>query len=178
VSDAKPPYWEIHIRPMFRLLDHEHMVGDSVDPERRVDLHSYDQVSKRAADILGALNDQFMPPLDEGGPWPSEWVALFARWVEKKCPRLARGNATWTAARSAKTVLLTAVVKLPNAGDQTWIEPLAGSGPARRFVLYREALNAGQPATVTRSITFPFVEGVDYVIVEDAGGEKRIPIAK
>ncbi len=175
-SDTKPPYWEIHIRPMFRLLDQEHMVGDSVRPEGRVDLYSYDQVSKRATDILGALQDDFMPPPDEGGPWPREWVALFARWVEKKCPRLARGKASWSAVRSGRTVLLTAEVSLPNGGDQTWIEPVSGNSPARRFVLYREPSGAGDPSTVSRATSFPSTDGVDHVIVEDAEGERRIPI--
>jgi hypothetical protein len=175
-DDIKPPYWEIHIRPMFRLLDQEHMIGDSVRPEGRVDLYSYDQVSKRATDILGALQDNFMPPGDEGGPWPPEWVALFARWVEKECKRLARGKATWTAVRSGGTVLLTAEVSLPNGGDQTWIEPVAANGPARRFVLYREPSATGEPSTVSRSISFRSAGGADYVIVEDAEGERRVPI--
>jgi hypothetical protein len=173
-NGAKPPYWELHIRPMFRLLDQEHMIGDTVRPEARVNLYDYDQVSKRAADILGALQDDFMPPGDEGGPWPAEWVALFARWVEKKCPRLARGQASWTAVRDGNSVTLTAVVKLPRAGDQTWIEPIAAQGP--RFVLYLEPAGAGQPVTVTRIITFKDATGINYVLVEDAGGEKRVPI--
>jgi hypothetical protein len=175
-NGAKPPYWELHIRPMFRLLDQEHMIGDTVRPEGRVNLYDYDQVSQRATDILGALQDNFMPPSDEGGPWPAEWVALFARWVEKKCPRLARGQASWTAVRDGNNVTLTAVVKLPRGGDQTWIEPIATRGPAHRFVLYLEPIGAGQPVTVSRVTTFKEETGINYVLVEDAEGERRVPI--
>jgi len=119
-----------------------------------------------------------MPPGDEGGPWPAEWVAVFKRWVEKQCPRLDRGDATWVATRSGPTVTLTATVKLPKGGDQTWIEPLPYVGTAPRFVLYREAVGKGAPVTVTRNARFEAAPGLDFVIVEDAGGEKKVPIPR
>jgi len=47
--------------------------------------------------------------------------------------------------RDGNDVTLTAVVKVPRGGDQTWIEPVAAQGPAHRFVLYLEPAGAAGP---------------------------------
>jgi hypothetical protein len=49
---------------------------------------SYDQVKAQAARILSRLKneDDPMPPADEGGPWPQEWITLFERWITEGFP--------------------------------------------------------------------------------------------
>jgi len=36
-------------------------------------------------DILKSLKGlegrSVMPPIEDGGPWPEEWIALFERWI-------------------------------------------------------------------------------------------------
>lgn len=43
------------------------------------DLSSYDDVSDNADAILGRLRSGSMP---KDGPWPTDRVDLFARWIE------------------------------------------------------------------------------------------------
>lgn len=70
----RTPVFELHIRPLFRMTDHEHM-------RVQVDLWDYDQVTNNAERILGHLKAEddrpLMPPLGSGGPWPEEWVRLY-----------------------------------------------------------------------------------------------------
>src|ERR1041385_1294724 len=82
---AVTPYWEIHIRPMFRLIDHDHMTSF-------FDLFDYDAVVQNADDIVDAVSGGAMPPSSTGGPWPEEWVALFTRWRDAHCPRLGSAS--------------------------------------------------------------------------------------
>jgi hypothetical protein len=54
-----------------------------------VDLGTYDGVKANAGDILErvkARDAQMMPPQEDGGPWPDEWIALFERWMTEKYP--------------------------------------------------------------------------------------------
>jgi hypothetical protein len=71
---------------MFRDLDVQHMghVGPS-----SIDLTNYDAVKAKAATILTKLKDSDdpMPPTDDGGPWPEEWIALFERWIAEGTPK-------------------------------------------------------------------------------------------
>ena len=70
----RTPQWELHIRPMFNLMDNDHMGY----------LHDVDEVWSRRHQILGRLKARpgSMPPPTEHGPWPNEWTALFERWIE------------------------------------------------------------------------------------------------
>jgi hypothetical protein len=64
---------------MFSEMDVKHMKG-------AFDLSKYADVVKFAKPILARLKGvgAVMPPPPEG-PWPEEWIALFARWVEEGC---------------------------------------------------------------------------------------------
>src|SRR5919198_6513959 len=81
-EDQRPPVFELHIRPMFRLLDREHM-RTLVQPA--IDLWELEQVWKKRDVIRGRLRgegSQNMPGLPVGGPWPAEWIELFERWTQ------------------------------------------------------------------------------------------------
>jgi hypothetical protein len=77
----RPASYALHIKPLFRPLDIGHMDGFGVD------LGTYDGVKTNAAAILQSLKDKDapMPPAEDGGPWPDEWVALFERWIAEGC---------------------------------------------------------------------------------------------
>lgn len=80
-AQQRPPVFELHIRPMFRLLDREHMTTLVTPP---IDLWNLDAVWAERDDILMRLRgegSQNMPGTQVGGPWPDEWIALFERWV-------------------------------------------------------------------------------------------------
>lgn len=59
------------IRPLFREHDIDAM-------RRHVKLDSYADVSARAEDILGRLEEGDMPC---DGAWPDEQIALFRKWI-------------------------------------------------------------------------------------------------
>ena len=74
--------FRLHIRPLFRDLDVEHM-------RPYVDLTDYIDVKAQSKEILKRLKGEktLMPPIDNDGPWPEEWIALFARWRAEGMPK-------------------------------------------------------------------------------------------
>src|SRR6267154_2145665 len=80
-AQQRPPVFELHIRPMFRLLEREHMTT-LLTPG--IDLWDLDAVWAKRNLILGRLRAeglQTMPGAQVGGPWPAEWISLFERWA-------------------------------------------------------------------------------------------------
>jgi hypothetical protein len=81
-QEQRPPVFELHIRPMLRLLDREHMLT-LIEPG--FDLWELGKVWEMRNDILLRLRgegSQNMPGLQVGGPWPTEWIDLFERWTQ------------------------------------------------------------------------------------------------
>jgi hypothetical protein len=68
--------FEEHIKPLFRERDRESM-------RSAFDLWSYDDVSRHADAILGAVKTGSMPC---DGAWAPEQVALLERWVASGKP--------------------------------------------------------------------------------------------
>ena len=87
----RKPVFEMHIRPLFRLLDRQHMILNS-----GLDLWDYDAVKRKSDQILikvKGTGDTTMPTKDTGGAWPPEWVSLFDRWIQGGFRRLSLGTA-------------------------------------------------------------------------------------
>lgn len=81
-SSERPPVFELHIRPMFRLLDREHMLtlfGAGVD---LWDLEPVWQLRNKILVRLRLETESNMLGLGVGGPWPQEWIDLFERWTQ------------------------------------------------------------------------------------------------
>ena len=80
---AVVPSFSNHISLMFRSIDTRHMAF-------RFDLADYDEVKRFSEDILKSLKGlegrRVMPPIEDGGPWPEEWIALFERWITEGHP--------------------------------------------------------------------------------------------
>ena len=73
----RPTSFALHIGVMF------------TDAQRRcmspyLDLSSFDEVKANAEAIYARVRDGSMPA-DDTAPWPSEWVALFRRWIDEGC---------------------------------------------------------------------------------------------
>ena len=76
----------LHIVHMFRPTDIEKM-----QQLTGIDLESYDEVKGLADKIIdrisrGENETGLMPPKDNGGPWPQEWIDLFKRWKDEGFP--------------------------------------------------------------------------------------------
>jgi len=127
----RTPFFEIHILPMFRLTDRDHM-------SFALDLHDYDAVAENAGDILERLEDGDMPPPGASGPWPEEWIALFKRWSETGKKRLELGTAEWAFAASAAAVTITATGTYPAPDFTGWIQLESETDTTKTYILYYE----------------------------------------
>lgn len=178
-ASPRVPRFELHIRPLFRLMDRDAMSW-SFDP------WSYEQVKAKARAILArvSLDPQqhgLMPPLAQGGPWPPEWVSLFQRWVEAGYPRLEPGAGRYTAQLSDDTLTLTATGEFPSSGYRAWFDRQPSPAGTREYIFYFEppagaALPAIEPFEVRQEDLVS--EPVSRVVVVDAQGRHEIPVRR
>jgi hypothetical protein len=183
-AEDRPPIFELHIRPMFRLLDREHM-------SRWVqlfDLWDLDAVWAQRDEILARVRDVGDMPGDRyGGPWPVEWITLFERWV-------ATGTATTAGHHlvvakpegpyrvqsvGAEKRRLTAAVTAPTEGCRAWFECDAVKPGVREYSLYLEPAFPSPPADPTPLQALEgFVKGdATTLVIHDADGTHEVPVS-
>jgi hypothetical protein len=176
------PVYELHIRPMFRLLDRQHMLRVKSD----LDLWDYDAVKLYAGRIpqrIGGANPT-MPTQATGGPWPSEWVALFNRWVAGGCRRLLPGaGKNYTLKKAAGgTYTLSCKVDIPDTPDgdsAAWLETVSPGPVGSVYQLYVYPGDSVPPPTATVEIACE-EHGIDAptamagVTVVDANGAHAV----
>ncbi|MFC8918572.1 hypothetical protein ACGF5F_05175 [Streptomyces sp. NPDC047821] len=164
----RTPVFELHIRPMFRATDRDHM-------RFAVDLWDYDAVVAQGGDILDRLEED-MPPVATGGPWPEEWIALFRRWHEGARKRLELGTATYDLTRTATRVEVSATGTFPAAGYEGWLQLDSETDTAKTYVLYFEPPDtpqAGTPSPFTAEETYRATD-TRTVFVRDATGVQQL----
>ncbi|SYX86340.1 hypothetical protein [Paenibacillus alvei] len=127
----RTPVFELHIRPMIRAIDREHM-------RFAFDLWDYDQIVQHADDVAARVAVD-MPPTNSGGPWPDEWVQLFRRWMTTGFKRLELGSAQYTWNQSTTAVTLQATGTYPAAGYKGWLQLESETDTEKTYVLYFEA---------------------------------------
>jgi hypothetical protein len=178
------PVFELHVLPMFRLIDRQHMLRVNSD----LDLLDYDSVKKNADTILSFVdgNPPTMPPRAAGGLWPSEWKALFARWIAGGHRRLSLGTGQdyKLAIGAGNTHQLSGTVAVPKAQDAAaWFDIVSIDPAARTYRLYVFAGETVPPPAETKNLNVR--ERVDAaaaangVTVIDAAGSHHItePVA-
>jgi hypothetical protein len=141
----RTPVFELHILPMIRATDREHM-------RFSFDLWDYDQLVEHAAQVetrLTASGVSMMPPAADGGPWPDEWVELFRRWRDSGFKRLKLGAADYTFGETGTPPIATvqATGTYPEAGYNAWLQIESETNLEKTYVLYFEAPDT--PATGT-----------------------------
>ncbi len=157
---------------MFRAVDREHM-------RFAFDLWDYDQVRDSADAILARLQTD-MPPEDTGGPWPEEWVRLFARWRDTGFRRLQLGTAEYALTQAATTITIRATGTFPAAGFRGWLEPESETETARTYVLYFEppaSPVAGDPESFSFRARYP-ASDTRPVLVRDGDGVHEVRVAQ
>ena len=184
--------FELHIRPLFRSLDREHMSFKinlwkylDAPPAQRVPF--YQRVLAKLKETDPAA---LMPPPNEGGPWPQEWLDLFERWVQDGAARLDRAAADpaqFKAVRDSTsgTVDLSAAGQKPSSGHVVWIERnydperLYNEYHPNEFILYQEqrmpAAATPVPFAVDDFFDVPAV--ATTVTIVDANGPHVVNIA-
>jgi hypothetical protein len=169
------PVFELHIRPLFRATDREHMCFNR-DP-CHLDLWDYDTVKRRADDILDNLEAQSMPPPESGGPWPDEWIQLFRRWKDTGFKRLELGTAQYTFNQTATTMVIQATGTFPTAGYRAWLQIEAETDTSKTYVLYfwpPDASEAGSPEDFTVRERYRAAHAAQSVFIHDATGVQQI----
>jgi len=174
MADDRVPIFELHILPMFRWIDREHMA------RRGLDLTNYDVV-KAKADIIHRMltNDDLpMPTRVSGGPWPKEWIALFERWmVDFRRLSLATG-VNYQLSKSGGNYRLSCDVVLPDEDARCWLELREQSMAKLVFQLVLEP-TVGAPPTpfplqVRETIIGPL--SLTAVHVVDQAGEHAVAV--
>jgi hypothetical protein len=189
---VRPAMFELHIRPMFRTLDREHMsftlnLWQYFDAPAPRQLQFYQLILNRLkAPDPGVV----MPPPNEGGPWPAEWIALFERWINEGMRRLDRATVDTTrlsAARdpASQSVSITGQGTKPSAGYVVWIE--RSYDPNRmyaeylpdEFVVYQEQRTSFvmSPTRFSFQDYFEVPQGVTQLAVIDAVGRHTVRIS-
>lgn len=177
-NDRKPQF-ELHIRPMIRLLDFEKMKSIT-----GTDLWDYQSVVDKAEIILRHLRAD-MPPESYGGLWPREWVAVFERWMNTECSRLDLGvwDTPLSATRVGGTVTLLGTTQLPHETYNAWLQPELVDGQWRQFWLYWQPpeeqpeppLNPRQEL-IEEIVTLPTT--VTEITIHDLDGTHQLSIAE
>jgi len=171
----RSPVFELHILPMFRQIDRLHMLRVNAN----LDLLDYDSVKASADMIISFATGAhpLMPPAASGGPWPSEWMALFTRWKAGGFRRLAVGTGQnfKLAIGAGNTHQLSCVVAVPNAPDaKAWFD-VVDPGPATatyRVVIFQGEANPPPVATNNINISErvdPAAAANGVTVIDSAG---------
>jgi hypothetical protein len=162
------PRFELHIRPLFRALDREHM-------RSMLDLWRYEDVAGHVDSILSRVAVD-MPTLSTGGPWPEEWVTLLRRWRDEGLKRLELGVATYSLSRVGARFLLTAQGGYPAGGYRGWLELEEGSATERRYTLYFDAPDTadGNPGQLFTFRERYAATDPRKVVVRDSSGDHEV----
>ena len=184
-GDQRPPVFELHIQPMFRLLDRQHML-EAFGPS--VDLWVLERVWELRNDILLRLRaeaDRNMPGIAVGGPWPREWIDVFERWTQNPTADdighhlvLARPAGVYELDPiSDDRWRLQATVIAPSLGCRAWFGLDAVTSDRREYTLYSAALPARAAAETTLYAVETFVRGdLRRLVVRDAAGVHELPV--
>jgi hypothetical protein len=130
----RTPVFELHILPLFRATDRDHM-------SFTVDLWDYSSVVEHAEQIIERLEAD-MPPVESGGPWPDEWVQLFRRWKDTGFKRLELGTAQYTFNQTTTAITIRAAGTFPAAGYNGWLQIEMETDTSKTYVLYLEPPDA------------------------------------
>lgn len=172
----RTPIFELHIRPMFRLIDVEHMLI------RGRNLNDRAEVARDWKKIHKALlSNRHMPTSAAGGPWPGEWIDLFKRWGEAGGPGLElNAGSDYKLAVDGDIYELSCTSTQPREGAKTWLDPLCldPPNPAYRLVLETDDCEEpqGQPVSIKLVDRFRKRANLSGVAVEDANGHHRVPL--
>lgn len=178
---ARVPVFELHIRPMFRLLDQEHMfrfLG-------KFDLWDLNAVWQNRQDILNKIRLD-MPGERYGGPYPDEWISVFERWMQTGTETqpghhlvLARPEGNYRVQPiGGDKRRLTVNVTAPSPGCRTWFELVSKSETERNYTLCLEPpYPAVPPAPTLMNAVEGFLKaGATRLRIKDAHGEQEVPI--
>ena len=177
MDNNRVPRFELHIRPLLRLLDRDKMLE-----ARGFDLWSYDDVVAHATGIHERVQGN-MPPLNFGGLWPFEWVQVFERWMSTGFRRLQLGQPTgqgYIASLNGSRVNLACETVLPDEDYEGWLQPESdGTGNIDVTLFWQDpdepAVPPPLPRTTISEVSLP-LPASGNIIVRDLDGVHFVPV--
>jgi hypothetical protein len=171
---AVVPYFELHIRPMFRAIDRDHMLW-------KLDLSNYDEVVELAHEIALILRKappNHMPTKAAGGPWPEGWIQVFESWIATGCKRLLRTNGQYSARRLGDgQVILSVKVQLQNGAEDTWLERAPSALTQAEYTLLLRPAPDGVQEPARMMLFEEVLAGpIDSIVLNDTSGRHDVPI--
>jgi hypothetical protein len=168
---------------MMRLLDRYHMA-------EAFDLWDLETVWRRREAILQRVKGRgpLMPPARYGGPWPSEWIALFERWIATGSAEKVGHSLVPAAPDSGQYSIrpdvgdelrLTADLTLPDDGYRAWFDLTSVTNGVRHYTLSVEPPYPppDEPEETTITAQEKFARGgADKVIITDKNGTHEYPL--
>lgn len=174
---TRQPVFELHIRPMFRVIDWAHMLPKRIGTEQ-IDLWNYDFVSNHAKAIYEELTSAIpMPTRMTGGPWPEEWIAVFERWRSEGCKRLSlAAGSDYKLRLIGSSLTLSCSATLQDVSSRAWFDFVDPLIETRTYRLVEEPLPDGQtgtpfPTTIKEQI---LSTAINSVVVEDSAGSRVV----
>jgi hypothetical protein len=174
------PVYELHIQPMFRLLDVVHMAPVGVPLG---DLNSV--WTNRKAIFTNVSNGSM--PLASGGPWPNEWVQLFQRWMATGSDTqvghhlvLGKPDGKYNLSVVFGSCTLSANVTPPSPGYQIWFNLDAVTTTQRFYSLVMEPPFPAQSGTGSQVLVkeSSFKKGtLTSVVITDSKGTQTLPLS-
>lgn len=164
----RTPVFELHILPMIRAIDREHMLF-------AFDLSDYESLKEHSEQFADRVSVD-MPPVHAGGPWPDEWVQIFRRWMLTGFKRLELGNAEYQFNQSSSFSAITVTGTYPAAGYRGWLEIESQTFEAKNYTFYFEAPDtpeSGQPEQFNFRERFRNTD-TRAIFVKDASGIKQL----
>jgi hypothetical protein len=182
-AEQRAPVFELHIRPMVRLLDREHMSKFA----QLFDLWDLNAVWAQRNEILTRVRDVGdMPGNRYGGPWPTEWIALFERWVATGSDTepghhllLAKPDGDYhVQAIGGEKRRLTAAVTAPSTGCRAWFDCNSVTPGQREYTLVIEpAFPAQSPTPTPLQALEGFVKGdATKLVIHDQDGDHELAL--
>jgi hypothetical protein len=168
----RTPVFELHIKPMIRAIDREHMkniIGDHFD------LWDYEVLKEYSEQVLESL-ERWMPPDDKGGPWPDEWKQLIKRWADTGFKRLDLGKGAYEVSRSEDLIELVARFTVPGPGWAGWLELETMTEDSRTYVLYFERPDYESAGTGEDTVVSEQFSGVSRLFLRDREGTHTLTI--
>jgi len=178
----RAPVFELHIRPMFRLLDRDHMlrlIG-------AFDLWDLGQVWERRHVILERIKNRADMPGDRyGGPYPDEWIAVFERWMATGTDAEPGHHLVLATSHGAYQVQslggmkrrISVQVAVPFAGCHAWFDLQGADATERRYTLYLEPpYPVVPPAPQMMEAKDTFAKDAPDIVVTDALGAHNVAV--
>jgi hypothetical protein len=185
VDQGRVPAFELHIRPMLRLLDREHMAK----VHGSLDLWDLDAVWQQRAEILervSATETTTMPPERYGGPWPAEWVNLFERWLATGSDTepghhllLAKPDGEYRVqSLGGDKRRLTVAATAPTEECRLWFDCTSITPGQREYTLYLEPAFPAQPPNPKhlQALEIFLKDDATLLVIHDADGRHELPL--